>query len=173
MNTKTSDPQSAPECFDSALRILGIRAHSAKQLQSKLKRKGFDPEVVAATMQRLLADGLLDENSFAEQFVRSKLRRKNGSLKITRELEATGVSREVTRQALARVLEEESEEDHLRAACQKRLRPLVRRHGLEWLQSDAGRNKLISQLLQQGYETGAVLRTVSEQVKQAAADLSF
>lgn len=169
MNKRATDPLSATDCFDTSLRLLGIRAHSGLQLRLKLRRRGFDEEVVASTLVRLLADGWLDEKSFAEQFVRSKLRRRNGSVRIARELEAAGVTRDMTRGALAAVLEDVSEEDYLREACAKRMRSLTRRGGVEVLQSDEVRNKLITHLLQQGYDTSAVLRIVAEEIKQAAA----
>ena len=171
MNKRISDPNSTTDCYESALRILGLRGHSSRQLRTKLLRRGYDGEVVDATMSRLVVSGLLNESQFAEQFVRSKLRRRNGSVRIARELEEAGVSRETTKLAIAKALEDEPEEEYLRAACDKRIGVLLRRNGIDWLQSEIGRNKLIGHLLQQGYETAAVLRTVTERVKQAATGL--
>ena len=162
MNRKAENPASAPDCYDSALRILGVRAHSAMQLQTKLKRKGYEPDTVAETIQKLTSDGLLDENEFAEQFVRSKLRRGLGSMRIARELETKGISSEVARRAVDAEENGESD-DRLFEIAKKRHAILSRRDEDE----DAVMMRLAAFLSRRGFSNSEVIGAI-ERLRAAA-----
>jgi len=55
--------------YEAALRILVRRPHSEGELAQKLKRKSFDDQEIAATLDRLRADRHLDDSRLARDFV--------------------------------------------------------------------------------------------------------
>jgi len=105
---------------DAALSLLSYRARTAVELKRRLKRKGFDEEVSAATVERLDRLGVVDDAAFAESFVRDRVRlRPHGVRRLGQELRAKGVDEEVARAAIAEVMEREgaTELDLARAAA--------------------------------------------------------
>lgn len=159
-------------CYDAALRILAVRAHSARQLRQKLARRSFESDVVEETLHRLQRDGWLDERAFAADVVRSRVRKLHGPRRIERELQAAGLSAEAARSAVREELGNEAADRQLREACEKKLRAMRRRFDDDYLLSDQGRNKLASYLLQQGYEASGVIDAVDEALSRVRSLLS-
>jgi regulatory protein len=79
---------------DAALRLLAIRERSAVELRSRLRQKGFDPDVIVAVMERLQESKLQDDGRFGSQFVEAATRRGLAGRRIQAELRARGLSRE-------------------------------------------------------------------------------
>jgi regulatory protein len=160
-----TEPSDSARCYDSALRILTIRSHSKKQLRTKLLRKKFDEDLVDDTIVRVTAEGWLNEERFAGDVVRARVRKLHGPRRITRELQNAGVSGEVARQSLREHVSDDQLVDQLNTACDKKLRAMARRYDREYLQSDDGRNKLANYLLGQGYDSSAVITVVDSALK--------
>ncbi|HXI11242.1 MAG TPA: regulatory protein RecX [Thermoanaerobaculia bacterium] len=152
-------------CKAVALRILAHRWNSAREIETKLARKGFEPEVVASTMLVLQHDGWIDDQRYAESLVRSRARKKLGPLRIRQELERAGVSANVITATLAQEQDLAGELEQLSELCRKRIRLLARRSPDE-LQSAESRNKLIGYLLKQGYDYGLVSEVVKRLLKE-------
>jgi len=84
------------EVKNSAFRYLSNRSHSALELKTKLKKKGFDPEIIQTVIVELKDKKYLNDYIFAENFVRNRVeRRKEGIIKITSELYKRGITREI------------------------------------------------------------------------------
>lgn len=158
MNSDELSPE--VRCYDTALRILAIRGHSARQLRAKLLRRKFDAALVDEILLRVTREGWLDEQRFAGELVRSRARKLHGPRRITRELENAGVSGEVARASIREHLSDEDLADQLRVACDKKLRAMARRYDREYLRSDEARNKLANYLVAQGYDSSAVIGAV-------------
>jgi regulatory protein len=93
---------------DAALSLLSYRARTAVELKRRLKRKGFDDEVAASTVERLDRLGVVDDAAFAESFVRDRVRlRPHGMRRLGQELRAKGVDEDVARAAIAEVMDRE------------------------------------------------------------------
>lgn len=69
-----------------ALGLLARREHSIHELSVKLAQRGLPGDVIAPTVESLQAERLLSEERFIEQFVRSRIERGDGPLKIRAEL---------------------------------------------------------------------------------------
>jgi regulatory protein len=151
-------------CHISALRILGYRWNSEAELRRKLASKRFDKEVIETTIARLRDEKWLDDNRFAEAFVRTKAMKRMGRGRIKGALRAAGVDSESAERAIRANLDPEKEMEGLKVLCAKRMRMLVRRHGEEFLDTDEGRNKLTAWLLNQGYDA-ALVRDVLTKLK--------
>ncbi len=91
----------------SAMNILAGREHSIDELRQKLRRKfsKFDTfsneksqlqSSIEKILQQLLADKLLDESRFTECFIRSRINKGSGPVKIRHELMNRGISSELT-----------------------------------------------------------------------------
>jgi regulatory protein len=150
------------QCYLAAMRILAYRFNSTSELRRKLLAKRFEEEVIDATMKRLGEEKWLDDERFAEAFVRTRANKRVGKLRILRELRAAGVESDAARIAVRENVDPEREQEQLKALCLKRMRMLARRHGEEFLATDEGRNKLTVWLLNQGYDAALVQSVIRE-----------
>ena len=89
------------KAFDLALRYLGNREHSRKEIIVKLERKQFNEETVEKTLNRLDELGLLDDRSLAANYVGSRSKKKpSGRYKLRYELLQKGISEEIIEEVL-------------------------------------------------------------------------
>src|ERR1043165_3146918 len=133
------------DCYVAALRILGYRFNSEAELRRKLRAKQFDDATIAETIERLREEKWLDDERFAPAYVRTRVLKGIGRLRIRRELMGLGVGEDVAGRA-GRENAAEGEDERLRAAYEK----LARRLGDD-------RDKIAARLLRQGFEMSAIL----------------
>lgn len=131
------------DCYVTALRILGYRFNSEAELRRKLAAKRFDGEEIAETLARLREEKWLDDARFAAAYVRTRVLKGIGRLRIRRELTAAGVDEDAAERAVRE--NADGEDERLRAAYEK----LARRLG-------GDRNKIAARLLRQGFEMSAI-----------------
>ena len=74
-----------------ALALLAGRDFGRAELGRRLERRGYPAEVVAAVVERLVAERLLSETRFVEQFIRQHAGRGHGPARIRAELRERGV----------------------------------------------------------------------------------
>lgn len=84
---------------DDAIRLLARREHSRRELAERLAAKGHAPERIAECLDDLAEQGLQSDDRFAESFLRSRILRGQGPLKIRVELERRGLDREAIHHA--------------------------------------------------------------------------
>ncbi len=144
-------------CYASALRILKYRFNSAAELRRKLRAKGFTAEVIDEAIARLSNDRWVDDERFAAAYVRSRLQKRKGRVRIRSELIGAGVDAEIIRRVVAENVDTEEEQARAAALAAKRLPILLRRYAPE-----VARNKLTAYLLNQGYDAALVRRIVQE-----------
>ena len=78
--------------LDTALGLLARREHSLRELRTKLKLRGHPAPAIEAVLEELAARGLVSDERFAEAFLRSRLERGQGPLKIRAQLRERGVA---------------------------------------------------------------------------------
>lgn len=84
------------------LRLLTARARTRSELEDRLAKRGYPDEVSAQVLDRLAQVGLIDDEDFAEQWVRSRrLHAGKGKRALAAELRNKGVDNEVITAALA------------------------------------------------------------------------
>ena len=110
-----------------AMDLLARREHGRVELARKLRLRGASAELIENALDRLEADGLLDESRYLYCYVGSRARAGYGPLRIREELTQRGLQREAIGQAIA-----EAEIDW---AAQ--LREVWRRRFAEQLPTDA------------------------------------
>jgi regulatory protein len=74
-----------------AVDLLSRREHSRVELEAKLAKKEFTKEQIASAFEQLLEYGLQSDQRYLEDFVRSRLLRGSGPLKIAHELRTRGI----------------------------------------------------------------------------------
>lgn len=107
---------------DAALSLLSYRARSRNELEDRLHRKGFDAGLIASTLDRLEAEGYLDDGSFAASFARDRIRfRPRGRRRLAAELRHKGVDPATAERAIEEAMEEEDvgETDLARTAAER------------------------------------------------------
>ena len=97
-----------PSPWDSALRLLGVRARSRSEMRTRLLDKEFPSDEVDRTLSRLTSMGLLDDADFARQWVESRHRNNGrGRIALRNELRTKGVDPAVAESALSLVDDED------------------------------------------------------------------
>ena len=87
--------------YDQAIRLLEFRSRSVAELRRKLLQKGGDSAEIDRVIERLREQRLLDDVSFAREFVRSRVMGAGSSRhRILQELRRKGVARSVADEAI-------------------------------------------------------------------------
>ena len=114
-----------PKIYNSALKLLSIRAHGTEELRGKLLKKG-DAEDVEAVIAELLKKRYLDDQEFAFMRARSCcIHKRWGRLRICQDLKNLGVNDKIAENAMDKILAELPEEERL----QKIISSYQRLHG--------------------------------------------
>ena len=125
-----------------ALRILGVRAMSRRELTDRLTEKGETPEDAEEAADYLESLGFLDDARYAESISRHYTQKGYGRARVRQELFRRGVPKELWEGALAELPEEPEAIDalierRLRGAEPdrkelKRLTDMLLRRGFSW-----------------------------------------
>ncbi|MEN8259728.1 MAG: regulatory protein RecX [Pseudomonadota bacterium] len=75
---------------DICLKLLSRREHSTIELKRKLSAKGFQGELVDEVVNELAADGWQSDARFAEEYLRQRIRRGYGPVRLFQELKQRG-----------------------------------------------------------------------------------
>ena len=109
-----ADPEREPDADRASRRALGLlarREHSRAELVAKLARSGHGRAEAERAVEDLAGRGLVSDARFAEAFIRSRIERGGGPLRIRRDLEARGVEPSI----MERLLDPNDEEWETRA----------------------------------------------------------
>jgi regulatory protein len=132
--------------------MLSRRELSRAEITTKLLDRGFARDDVDAAVERLVSTRSLDDRRAAFAHVRTASRLKGrGRLRIQRELEARGFSRDLAREALAEIPPDE-DVNAIKRFIERRSRSLD--------DSPAGRRKLFSQLLRRGFSSAMISKVL-------------
>lgn len=107
------DASARSRCRQRALRIIGARAMSVKELTDRLKENGESPENAEDAAQWLLDMRLLDDAQYAAMCVRHYAAKGYGPGKIRNELYRRGIARELWDEALEELPEQDDRIDAL------------------------------------------------------------
>jgi regulatory protein len=90
------DPEAADEaaCKRTAVELLARREHSRVELERKLATRGFPEAVIAPSLDALEHSGVLAATRFTESFIRSRIAKGQGPVRIRAELAERGVAGE-------------------------------------------------------------------------------
>ena len=96
MRPSKLDPERADEagCKRTAVELLARREHSRLELERKLSARGFPDGVIGPALDSLERSGTLAATRFTESFIRSRLAKGQGPVRIRTELAERGVADE-------------------------------------------------------------------------------
>ncbi len=139
-----------------AFELLAMKAWSARELASRLRRRGASAEVARAVVEELAGRGYVDDKAFARFWAESRARaRCVGSRRLRQELAQRGIPRDVAGLAVEAAFAEVGEAERCLAAGRRRLPTLLR------AARERAAPRLRDYLLRRGYPPGLVMRTVS------------
>ena len=146
------------------LALLGRRELSVAQLRSRLLDRDHSAEETDEAIARLLETGALDDRRVALAYARTASKIKGrGRLRVTREMQALGISREVVAEAVAEVFSDLDERALIDRAIQKKLR------GGKKPSTMQERARLYQFLMRQGF-TPAAVSTALRRIGGARSD---
>ncbi len=145
---------SAERVVGDAYRLLGHRARSREELRRRLLAKEHDEHAIDDALERLAADGFLDDAAFARSYVADKRRLESwGAERIRRGLRELGVDAALIDDALAGDGGEEGVE-------LDRALAVLRRRGAPEAPLDAARRRAFQALQRRGFSSSVAYAAV-------------
>ena len=143
--------------YDYALSLLAARPYATRALHKKLIQKEYPAADADDAIRRLVDNGLLDDEKFAEQYARSKILSTGASKRrLTQDLYRKGIKGDVASTAIANVIEDE--EIDTAAVIERVARKKLAQLGdLEPL---VVRRRLFAFLARRGYDVDEIKRVV-------------
>lgn len=138
-------------------------------MRERLSRKGFDESVVDEVMARLDGAGLLDDEDFAAEWVRSRHRNSGrGRVALRHELKAKGIDASAIEVALSDI-DPDDERAAAAALVAKKLTPAVTAAlRADRTERDKQFRRLVGMLVRRGYPQSMAVDVVSDHVHQLA-----
>lgn len=165
----TNDPDQLPEANPESvarsivLRKLAAAPRTRAQLADDLRRRDVPDDVATRVLDRFTEVGLIDDQAFADGWVRSRHAQRGLSRRaLAHELAKKGVSDEVVAEAVSDV----GDDDERRAAeglVAKRL------PGLQRFDREVQLRRLVGMLARKGYPGGLAMQVVRAALAESAA----
>lgn len=160
----TSDPE-GPETREEqahalCLRLLTVRARTRAELAGQMAKRGYPDGAAQAVLGRLEAVGLIDDEDFAEQWVRSRQAGAGkGKRALAAELRTKGVDDEVIASVLGGV-DAGAERGRAEQLVERRLR----REALDPGDDPKVMRRLVGMLARRGYSQSVAVAVVTDAV---------
>jgi regulatory protein len=144
-----------------ALRMLGARPLPARELERRLRRRGFASGAAASAVAALVTAGLVNDAEFARHYVRTRVRRRLGAVRLVADLGRLGVDEREAEAAVREVLDVEGVDQHalLREAARRKLASLA---GVD---RERRVRRLRAYLLRRGFARADVRAVVKESLR--------
>lgn len=146
--------------YNAGVRYLSYRMHSVSEMERYLQKKEFGTQQVTYAIDRLKREHLLDDEVFADSFIRTRIRTSTkGPQLIYRELLQSGVSQFIASRA-DHLFPVEEQLEHARRYLAKQASSVKNKKSMT-----EGRLVLARRLMQHGYS-----REISDQVLEEITD---
>jgi regulatory protein len=130
------------------------REYTAAELRERLRDRGYSEATTEDCLQRLTADGTLDDRRVAANHIRTARDIKSrGRLRIQRELIARGIAPVLAHELLADVPKEDDQAQIARVLARKRLPERL---------SLAERRRIFQHLLRRGFPADAISKALRQ-----------
>ena len=142
-----------------ALKLLTICQKSQRDIEDKLKTKGFDKDVVSMAVEDLKGLGLIDDRGYALELARSKIKNRLwGINKVKCVLAEKGVQKEVIEDIVSEIRKDFDDEAVIKKALKK------------WAEKNrvgGGKDKAraFRHLLSKGFQTSLVYKVLNNYYK--------
>jgi regulatory protein len=147
-----------------AYRYLSLRAHSAREIEKKLKQKGFPDAVIKEALEKLFELKYLDDALFATQWARNlAVNKLSGNKKIIASLKEKGIAADLIAGAIDAVRSEMPEEEAVALLIKKKRGQI--KSGLTDIKE---KKRIFQSLMGRGFPAGLILQKIG---KNAEDDL--
>ena len=147
-----------PTAYNYALNLLAARPYASRALHRKLIQKKYSAADADDVIRRLLDNGLLNDERFAEQYARSKMLSTGASKRrLTQDLYRKGIKGDVATIAIANVIDQD--EIDPAAVIERVARKKLAQLGD--LEPAVLRRRLFAFLARRGYDLDEIKRIVS------------
>lgn len=92
------------------LRLLTARNYTSAELGAKLAGRGYEPEIANRAIARLAEVGLIDDQAYAQMFVRTRHRDRRGKRVIAMELKRKGIAEHEVAEAVSQLTDDDERE---------------------------------------------------------------
>ncbi|UCH62613.1 MAG: regulatory protein RecX [Fidelibacterota bacterium] len=145
---------------EAAFRLLAVRARSARELQQRLRKKGFPPELIDNVIADLQAKGYQSDEDFTRLYAREKWNNSGwGPARVRQELRTKGIASELIDRVVGETYAEADLAEAVLSLAQKRWQ------STEGLPIDTRRRRLTGFLQRRGYDWD-IVNKVLEQVRE-------
>lgn len=152
------------EVKNSAFRYLSNRSHSSLELKTKLKKKGFDTEIIQKVLIDLKDKKYLNDFTFAENFVRNRVeRRKEGIVKITSELYKKGITREIIEEVTESISENPKNYENAYELGKSKYEKIMKRGDSD---KNKAKSKLFNFLRGRGFTSDVIFEVINKHVEE-------
>jgi len=112
-------------CREKAGAILGLRRRSRRELERKLRDKGFSPEAIERTVKLMEEYGHIDDTAYAKSYVHDRLLKRGvGRSRLQQELRLKGVDAKLAAETATMASTDEEELDRAVAQAIRRNRTI-------------------------------------------------
>ncbi len=160
LTTGWADPEADPTevARTICLRLLTVRARSRAELSEALAARGVPESAATSVLDRLAGVGLVDDQAFAEGYVRSRHHDRGlAAREISRQLRDRGVEESVITAAVAG-LDGAAEAEAARQLVMRKLRSMTS------LAPEVKTRRLVGMLARKGYSPSMAFQVVREAV---------
>ena len=145
-----------------AYRLLSLRPHSEKELEKKLRDKGFPAAVIKEALEKLHDLKYLNDASFANQWARNLVVNKLwGNKKIALSLREKGIATELIDSSIEQVRQELPEEEVLETLIKKKVAKR-KSSALDFKE----KQKIFQMLMGRGFPPGLILNKLGRIKKE-------
>lgn len=147
------------ECLNCALRILGRRDHSCRELELKLQKRGYDASDIRAVLAECRRLNVLDDRKYAFSHIRYLRRKGYGAHRIRQVLRNKGLAGDLVVAAIEAKCNDADQFHDCRQALAKKLKV----SGRACLSAD-DKPRLYRFLVQRGFPPEIIRQTMDEKI---------
>jgi len=152
---KVIDENKVYEMMDIAIKYIGVRLRSIKEIKDYLNKKYEEKEIVEIAVSKLINLGYLDDDKFAKAFIKDKFQFTSmGDYKIKIELEHLGVSYDIIENNIS-LIDDKALEEKMKKQIDKILRKNKKYTG------QMLKNKIYTHLVSSGFSKDKVLTIIN------------
>ena len=142
------------DAYTAALTLLSARELSESQLRARLTRRKLAPDDINVAIDRLKADGTLDDRRVARALARLESGiRHRGRARVIQKIRQAGIAADVAEEAVKNVFEDIDEDELLANALDRRLRGKAAGD-----LDERGRARIVRALVAQGFSLERILK---------------
>lgn len=141
---------------DYAFLLLKFRSRSEKEIYMRLKKKRFNRETIQETLSYLKDNNFINDISFANAWIESRLKKPIGLIRIRKELRLKGIDDKIINRKIDELKDRYFEQDIVKKIAEEKFNRLKNR------EPDKAKRRIFSYLMRRGFSADTVWDTLNE-----------